>query len=1066
MARNGTTLLSAAASSRMLVWGLAALCAFPATVAAEIDFDSATFGGLRARSIGPATMSGRIAALDVVPVDPLTVYVGAASGGVWKSVDGALTFKAIFDDHPQSIGALKIDPSNHDTVWVGTGEPWVRNTVSVGFGVYKTTDAGDNWTHVGLEDTERISTIRIDPTDGDVVYVCATGHLWNANEERGVYKTTDGGETWEKILYVDEDTGCADIDLDPQDPRILYAAMWQYRRYPDFFESGGPGSGLYKSSDGGESWQRLEGGLPAGELGRIAVAVAPSRPSTVYATVEAKEDAGLYRSDDVGETWKKVNGARTMLTRPFYFSELVVDPKDFRRVYKPALTTVVSTDGGESFSSLLGGFGFGGGPHGDHHALWINPNNPHEVLLGTDGGLYVSYDRANNWRHVRTLPISQFYHVAHDSKWPYNVFGGLQDNQSWIAPSRKTGGIRNQDWRLVGTGDGFWVFADQEDPDILYTEYQGGQLLRVHLDLGEVKSIKPFPEAGQADLRFNWNAPIHMSPNDPKTIYYGSQFVHRSRDRGDTWETISPDLTTDDPQRQRQLQSGGITNDNSTAENNTTIYSISESPKDGQVIWTGSDDGLIYVTRDGGKEWTNVVGNVPDVPEFTWVSSITAGLHDEGTAFVTFDGHRSGDMGIYVYRTDDFGASWTSLVTDDIEGYAWVVKQDPVNSDLLYLGTEQGLYISLDGGAKWARFKENLPKVAVHDIVIHPTEHDVILGTHGRGIYIIDDVTSLRALTQDVLESNVKLLPSRDSVMMISDQLVNFPPAEFVGETLPEAASITYYLKKRHLFGDFKIEVLDEEDEVIAKVIGGKRKGLNRASWAMRLKPPKLPPATNLVFAFQGPTVLEGTYKVRMTKSDEILEGEVTLVGDPRSPHSAEDRRLQQTSALAIYDRLSDLTYLVETLIDLGEAAREGAGQLSRKADVAKLEAFADGLDELRSKVVSTAESGWLSGDEKLRENLGNLFGEIVRYEGRPSTSQITRKDLLFAQLDETEAAAETWFGEELAAVNAVLERRGVDPLVRKSREEWDAEEEAQGSASAAQLGPWKPLLADLMLAF
>lgn len=1037
---------------------LLGLCALATTAAAEVDFDSSTFGGLRARSIGPAAMSGRVAAVDAVARDPLTVYVGAASGGVWKSTDGALTFKPVFDDHPQSIGAVEIDPSDAETVWVGTGESWVRNSVSVGFGVFKTTDGGDNWSHVGLEGTERIGAIRVDPTDGDVVYVCATGRLWNAGEERGVYKTADGGETWKRVLYVDRDTGCADLEVDPQEPRIVYAAMWQFRREPDFFTSGGPGSGLYKSADGGGTWKRLEDGLPAGELGRIAVAVAPSRPSTVYATVEAEEGGGLYRSGDVGESWTRSSGNPGLTMRPFYFSELVVDPTDFRRVYKPAQYTLVSIDGGETFSPL-GVVGGGGGPHADHHALWVNPENPHEILLGTDGGLYVSYDRANTWRHVRSLPISQFYHVAHDGEWPYHVMGGLQDNWSWRAPSRRTGGIRNQDWEMIGTGDGFWAFADPEDPDVLYTEWQGGQLLRVHRELGEVKSIKPFAEEGQAELRFNWNAPIHMSPNDPATIYYGSQFLHRTRDRGETWETISPDLTTNDPARQRQKQSGGLTVDNSTAENNATIYTISESPKNPAVIWTGSDDGQVHVTRDGGGTWTNVVANVPDLPALTWVSSISASPHGEATAFATFDGHRTGDMATRVYRTDDYGAGWVPLATEDVEGYAWVVKQDPVRAELLYLGTEQGLYLTLNGGRKWARFKENLPRVAVHDLVIHPTEHDVILATHGRGVYIIDDVTPLRALTQEILDAEVTLLPSRVSPMMIANQFGTVAPSEFVGETLPEAATIDYYLKKRHLFGDFKIEILDGEGELIATVNGGKRKGLNRAYWAMRLKPPKLPPATSLTFAFQGPKVLEDTYKVRLTKGKEVLEGEVELVGDPRSPHSAEDRRLQQETALELYDRLRDLTYVVESLLDLEDQADDRAGKLDRKGDVERLEAFAGRLEELRSAIVSTNEAGRLSGDDKLRENMGNLFGEIVRYEGRPSNSQMTRKDLLVGELDRAVGEIESYLGEALPALDALLEKRGLDPLSKKSREEWDAEEDAGGAAAPARIGPWTAFL-------
>lgn len=1046
---------------------LAALAAWPLAAAAQVEFDSATFGGLRARALGPAVMGGRVAAVDAVAGDPLTVYVGAASGGVWKSTDAAVNFKPVFDDYPQSIGAVKIDPSNPEVVWVGTGEAWTRNTVSVGFGVYKTTDGGESWKHMGLADSERIGAIRVDPTDGDVVYVCATGHLWDGNEERGVYKTTDGGETWERVLYVDADTGCADLDLDPQEPRILYAAMWQFRRYPDFFESGGPGSGLYRSTDAGATWTKLGGGLPAGDLGRIAVAVAPSRPSVVYATVESA-DTALYRSDNVGETWRRLNASTNVRTRPFYFSELVVDPTDHQRVYKPGFVLTYSIDGGESFTGMFGG-GFSlGGIHPDQHALWINPANPHELIIGNDGGLWVSQSRAVSWRHVATLPISQFYHVSHDGQWPYWVYGGLQDNNSWMGPSRASGGIRNSDWEVIGSGDGFWAFADPTDSNVIYSEYQGGQLQRVNRALGEVKTIKPYPGEGQPDLRFNWNTPLQLSPNDPKTIYYGSQFLHRSRDRGDSWETISPDLTTNDPRRQRQKQSGGLTIDNSTAENNATIYAISESPRAADVIWVGTDDGLVHVTRDGGATWTPVVANVPGVPEGTWVSSVNAGPHDAATAFATFDGHRTGDMSIYVYRTDDYGATWTSLVTGDVEGYAWVIKQDPVNPELLYLGTELGLYLSLDGGESWARFEENLPKVAVHDVVIHPTEHDVILATHGRGVYVIDDVTPLRALTAEVLESDVMLLPSRPSVMMIASQLEGFSAGEFVGETVNETAAIDYYLKKRHLLGELKIEVYDSEDKLITSLPSSKRRGLNRVYWPMRLPPPKLPPATNLVFVFQGPRVLEGTYKVRLTKKDPKgeteREGEILLVPDPRSPHSADDRRVQQETALELYRRLEDLTYEVDVVISLRDQARERAGALAKEADARRLEAFADRLEAIRGTLVSTAPEGWLSGDEQLREKLGNLFGEIVGYNGRPTQSQLTRKDILLGELAAAEKTLEDFLAAEVPALDALLERRGLEPLTRQSREDWDAAQ--KGAGSAGQLAAWAPWLQAAALAF
>jgi len=1015
----------------------------------SITIDSATFGGLRARAIGPAVMSGRIAAIDATATDPVTVWIGSASGGVWKSDNAGVTFEPVFDDHTQSIGTIRIDPSDPETVWVGAGETWVRNSVSVGDGIYRTTDGGDTWEHLGLENTERIAKIAVDPTDGETVYVCATGHLWNANAERGVYKTTDGGSTWEQIFFIDDNTGCADLDMDPQEPSILYAAMWQFRRYPDFFESGGAGSGLYRSMDGGETWSELSNGLPEGEKGRIAVAIAPSRPAVVYATVETKNTA-LYRSDDLGSSWKKTDDSMNVQMRPFYFSELVVDPTDHNRVYKPGFSLTVSTDGGDTFSGLFGaGFTFGS-VHPDHHALWVNPSNPHQLILGTDGGAYISYDRAQTWRHVRSLPVSQFYHVSYDMEWPYNVYGGLQDNGSWKGPSRSPGGISSRDWEVVGSGDGFWSFPDPWDANTLYVEYQGGNLSRVNVTTGESKSIKPYAHEGEEKLRFNWNTPIHLSPTVPGTVYYGSQYLHRSSDRGESWETISPDLTTDDPQRQRQMESGGLTIDNSTAENNATIYAITESPENPQVIWVGSDDGFVHVTRDGGQNWELVSANVPGLPVGAWVSSVTASVHDEATAFVTFDGHRTGDMTTYVFRTDDFGKSWQSLASDGIAGYAWVVKQDPVNPHLLYVGAELGLFISLDGGRQWARFKENLPKVAVHDLAIHPTEHDLIIATHGRGIYIIDDLSALRGLTAEILESNVALLPSRPSPMVLAGIQGWFgSDDEFVGRNPNEAATIDYWLKKRHLFGDLKIEVYDSDGELITTLPGKKRRGLNRVGWPMRLKPPKIPPATALVPAFVGPRVPEGTYTFKLIKGKETLEGQVELVADPRNPHPKEDRLLQQETALEIYGMLADLTFLADSVTDLRDQTEERGEALSKK-DKAVLEDFADSLDALHKTLVVT-EGGWISGREELRERLGALYGDVSGYDGRPTDSQLERLAGLQDELEakQVEFAAET---KRIDSVNRILAKRDLELLHLMTLEEWQKRQEGtSGSASMAR---------------
>lgn len=1014
---------------------------------------SNTFGGLAARAIGPAVMSGRISSIDAVAEDPLTIYVGSASGGLWKSTTAGTTFKPIFDQYPQSVGVVRVAPSDSQTVWVGTGEPWVRNSVSYGKGVYKSTDGGDSWKLMGLEDSERIGAIRIHPENADIVYACVLGHLFDDHQTRGVYKTKDGGETWDKVLYVDDQTGCADMDLDPQEPDFLYAAMWQFRRGADFFTSGGPGSGLYRSTDGGETWQEVRDGLPAGDLGRIAVAVAPSRPNVVYATVEAEDESGLYRSDDLGRGWTKLNSSSNVIMRPFYFSELVVDPVDHNRVYKPGFGLTLSVDGGESFSNLFGA-NFAA-VHPDHHALWINPNNPQELILGTDGGVYISYDASNSWNHMKTLPVSQPYHVNVDQETPYNVYCGLQDNGSWTAPSRGAGGIPQGDWQPLSFGDGFWVIPDPRDSNIVYSEIQGGRLLRADKKLGITKSIFPYQGEGEEKLRFNWNAPIYLSPNDPSVLYFGSQYLHRSKDRGETWETISPDLTTDDPERQRQAQSGGLTLDNSTAENNTTIFTISESHLDDQVLWVGTDDGNLQLSRDGGQNWANVIANVPDLPAGIWVSEVAAGRHREATAFATFDGHYAGNFTPYVYRTDDFGATWTRLGADSLEGYAHVIKQDPENEQLLFVGTEMGLWISLDGGGQWARFKENLPMVPVHDLTIQEEYHDLVIATHGRGIYILDDLTPLRALTPDLMAQEVALLPSRAAEMVVGGAPVS-PFAvgaadEFLGANPPEAADIVYHLSKRHLFGDLKVEIFNGDGLLLASLPGGKRKGLNRVQWPMRYKAPKMPRATSLVPVIGGPRVLEGTYSVRLTKGKNVLEGEVQLVPDRRTPFSKEDRHLQQNTVLDLYHGLEELTYLTQTLGTIHQEALARASE-ARTSEANKLKTLAQQAESERAGLVSTAASGIMSGDEKLREDLGNLYAAVSGYDGRPSQSQLTQSTRLLNRLQDAQARVAELISGPLAEANRRLEKRGAEPIHLTDRDSWMAEHSGTGAGGGAWL--------------
>lgn len=1022
-----------------LIAGAHLLTLGASTAVAAVKIDSSIFGAIEARAIGPATMGGRIMAIDAVNSDPRIIYVGAAGGGVWKSKDAGTTFSPIFDKYTQSIGAITVDQAHPETVWVGTGESCTRNSSSVGAGIYKTTDGGDNWALMGLEKSEHISRIVIDPAHSDTVFVAVPGHLWDSNDDRGVYKTTDGGKTWQRVLFVNEGTGCADLVMDPQEHNTLYASMWQFRRLPYFFTSGGPGSGIYKTTDGGKSWKKLTQGLPAGDLGRIALAVAPSRPSVIYANVEAKKTA-LYRSEDLGESWKQVSTSFGVAARPFYFSHLTVDPKDYRHVYKPGFSLSVSADGGESFTSP---FGLGGDVHSDNHALWMNPNNSDYLLLGTDGGVYASADRGATWNFLNNLPVSQFYHVSYDMERPYNVFGGLQDNGSWMGPSQSPNGIQNRDWKNVGYGDGFYVFRDREQKDIVYCEYQGGMISRTYLHSGESKDIRPYPKAGEPKLRFNWNSPIALSPSKAGVIYVGSQYLYRSADRGDSWERISPDLTTNDPAKQRQEDSGGLTIDNSTAENHCTIYAIGPSTLDENLIWVGTDDGNLQLTRDGGKSWTNVVGNIQGLPKSTWCSSVEPGHYDPGTAYVTFDGHQTGDMKVYLYMTTDYGKTWRSIATDGLKGYAHIVREDLVKPNLLFAGTELGLFVTVDGGEQWAQFTGKLPNVAVRDIAIQPRESDLIVATHGRGIMIIDDITPLRQITPEVFESKVHVFETRPTEIRIPQFEQDSPgDSEFVGDNPGEAAMITYYLKERHVFGDLKVEVYDPEGHLLKTIPGGKRRGFNRVGWYMRLKPPKVPPAPQLAGgALFGPMLPEGTYTVKVVKGTDTYAGQVKLVPDPGSTHSAEDRKLQEQTVMKLYTMQDQLGYIADCVTGARDQAKEIAKKRGKGDGLAKtLQSFADRLDKLHKTLVATRE-GFLTGEEQLRERVVDLYSAVSGYGGRPTESQLARMAILDAEIQKAQESFQTIIKKDLDQINSQLKGKKLEPIKINTKEEWDKKE-------------------------
>ncbi len=1019
------------------------LLAGHASAQTPVKVDSETISGLGARNIGSAAMSGRIAAVAAVQEGPrLTVYVGAASGGVWKSVNGGTTFKPVFDKQPvQSIGAITIDPKNPKVIWVGTGEAWTRNSVSIGDGIYKSVDGGDNWVNVGLPESERIAKILVDPTESNTVYACVPGKLWSDSDQRGLYKTTDGGKAWVKVLKgANASTGCSMASLDPQNPKTIYAGMWDFRRQGWTFRSGGngpdapSGSGLFKSTDGGASWTELDAnaakGLPAKPWGRVAVTVAPSKPNVVYAFIEAAVPKnGLYRSDDGGKTWEARDRSQLMIWRPFYFANLIVDPKNENRLYKPDLSLIVSTDGGASFSNI------GGGAHGDFHDVWIDPANTDHLITGDDGGLWYSYDAGNKWWKAENLPVSQFYHVSVDLDRPYHVYGGLQDNSSWVGESEYPGGITNSRWENMYGGDGFWMFVDPADPDYIYAEYQGGEISRVNRRTHETRNVKPLPRYREGKLRYNWNTPIHVSATRKGTIYIGAQFLFRSRDFGQTWDRISPDLTTNDPAKQQQEQSGGVTVDNSSAETHTTIYAIAESPKNPNVVWVGTDDGNLQLTRDGGKTWTNVARGIKGLPPQAWVSSIDAGHFDEGTVYATFDLHMFGDLRPYAYRSGDYGKTWSALVAPDgpVRGYAHVIKEDLANPDLLFLGTELGLWVSLDGGKQWAHYKGgDLPAVAVRDLAIHPRDHDLVIATHGRGIWIVDDITPLRALTPATLASNAVFLKARPIVQRIPAQggWAN-GDAAFVGPNPPGDAVITYYQKKRHIFGDLTIEVLDQTGRQVGTVPSSKRRGLNRVTWAMRLPPPTVPSAASVAFgAAFGPRLLPGTYTVKMSKDKDTYTTPLVLLPDPRAKHTPAERQAQFDLAMKLYHLLGNMTFAVERMNGVRLALDDRAGRLpAGDALLTRLGAASAAVDELRRKIVATKEGGMITGEERLRENLADLYGNVVFYEGRPSATQVERADAIEHELADVVAAFDGWAAAELGGLNAALGTKQLEPI-------------------------------------
>jgi len=701
--------------------------------------------GMKIRNVGPAGMSGRVTSIDAVHSNTSIIYAGTASGGVWKSTSGGIVWKPIFDKQPlSSIGALTIQQSNPDVIWVGTGEGNPRNSFNSGEGIYKSIDGGHTWKLMGLEKTRVIHRIIIDKTNPDIVYVAALGSTWGKNSERGVYKTIDGGKTWKKILYLNDGTGCADLVVDPTNPNKVIAAMWEHGRTPWFFNSGGKNSGLYITYDGGENWEErtAKDGLPKGDIGRIGLAIAPNKPNIVYALIEAKKN-GLYRSDDGGFKWRKM-ADKNIGGRPFYYADIFVDPSNENRIFNLHSMVDMSEDGGKTFRVILPYSGV----HPDHHAWWIDPNNPDYMIDGNDGGLNITRDGGKTWRFVDNMPLAQYYHINADNEIPYNIYGGMQDNGSWIGPSEvwKRGGIRNNDFQEVFFGDGFDVMPRRDNPRYGFAMSQGGNLGYYDRVSGLTEFVRPVHPDDVA-LRFNWNAALAQNPYADCGIYYGSQFVHKSMDCGKTWEIISPDLTTNDPEKQKQLESGGLTIDATQAENHTTILAISPSTHDENIIWVGTDDGNLQLTTDGGKTWSNLSSKLPDFPAGAWIPYIELSKTNKNEAYVIVNDYRRNNFKPYAYKTTDLGATWTRIANENnIKGHALSIVQDSKAPNLLFLGTDYGLYVTFDGGKNWNKWQNDFPSVSTRDLKIQAREGDLVVGTFGRAAWVLDDIRPLREI--------------------------------------------------------------------------------------------------------------------------------------------------------------------------------------------------------------------------------------------------------------------------------------------------------------------------------
>jgi photosystem II stability/assembly factor-like uncharacterized protein len=1061
--------LSLKSVKNLLTLSLMTLCSL--AFGQKVDMDM--FKDMKARSIGPAPMSGRITAIDVVESNPQIIYAGAASGGLWRSTGGGLSWEPLFDEEAVlGIGAIDIHQKNPDIIWVGTGEGNPRNSVSSGYGVYRSIDGGETFELMGLEETRNIHRIYIHPENPDVVYVGAIGSPWGEHEERGVFRTKDGGETWEKILYTNNLTGVADMVADPINPDKIFVAMWEHKRWPWTFKSGGEGSGLYVTYDGGDNWTNLSGenGLPKGNYGRIGLAISNSRPDFVYAMIEADKN-GLYRSTDGGKSWELRTYAAdepNMGNRPFYYSSIYVDTKNENRVYSLYSMVSRSEDGGKSFEVIIPYSGV----HPDHHAWWIHPDDPYYMIDGNDGGLNITRDMGETWRFTDKLPVGQFYHVNVDNEFPYNLYGGMQDNGSWVGPAYvfNQEGIRSSDWQELSFGDGFDVAPIPGDSRFGYTMSQQGNVTRYDKVSGYTKTIRPTSPDTSIDLRFNWNAPVAVDPHDQNGVYYGSQHLHYSSNRGDDWEILSPDLTTNDPEKQKQNASGGLTIDATGAENHTTTLAIAPSPVDKNVIWVGTDDGNVQVTQDRGGNWTNVAANLPGLPAGSWIPQIQASRYNAGEAWVIANNYRRNDWSAYAYHTSDYGQTWTRIVDDsDVFGYTLSILQDPIEPNLVFLGTENGLYVSFDKAQNWNKWTHGYPSASTMDLALQEREHDLAIGTFGRAFFVLDDIRPLRDFATAGVEN------AKNADLMVFDVADAFqmtyrrPPGMrfpgdgglFEGENKYfGSANVKFWVrddaavateeepdnrrrrrrnkdqeetqtKAKKLPSRITMHVLTQSGDTIRTTTSTVKKGqINTMRWDLRRKNPYPIEGGNSRFGRGGRdreqtagNVLPGDYKIVMVYGDITETKDVKVHYDPRievsmadlsAKQAFEDEVLMTSQAFAeIVMRVRD----ADEIMNKVEEQMKGVDKEKTKDLKAVMDSMQDAWTEVRKVTIGLPRNRGQRAVNERFDNANNWIGQARRYASSRLTAPGTNEKQLLANgkimMEEARTLVNDFFANE-----------------------------------------------------